>query len=140
MRSAARTVSTVSLFTSPMILTASPGPGKGCRFTISSGKPNSLPTSLTSSLKRFLNGSINSKSMSSGNPPTLWWLFIRAASLVPDSITSGYKVPCTRKRASSIPAAASSNKRIKSSPIIFLFSSGSNTPFNCSKNLSAAWM
>ncbi len=38
--------------------------------------------------------------MSSGRPPTLWCDLIVAASAVPDSITSGYKVPCTRNLAS----------------------------------------
>ena len=42
--------------------------------------------------------------MSSGSPPTLWWLLMRAASFVPDSITSGYSVPCTRNRAVREPA------------------------------------
>ena len=37
--------------------------------------------------------------MSSGSPPTLWWDLILAASRVPDSMTSGYSVPCTRNRA-----------------------------------------
>ena len=34
--------------------------------------------------------------MSSGSPPTLWCDLMVAASAVPDSITSGYKVPWTR--------------------------------------------
>ncbi len=36
--------------------------------------------------------------MSSGRPPTLWWLLMTAACAVPLSITSGYSVPWTRKR------------------------------------------
>ena len=34
-------------------------------------------------------GSMRSNCMSSGRPPTLWWLLILAASLVPDSMMSG---------------------------------------------------
>ena len=35
--------------------------------------------------------------MSSGRPPTLWWDLILAASLVPDSMMSGYRVPCDQE-------------------------------------------
>ncbi len=48
-----------------------------------------MPTVRTSSLKRSRRGSTRSKSMSSGSPPTLWWLLILAAVREPDSITSG---------------------------------------------------
>ena len=66
--------------------------------------------------------------MSSGSPPTLWWLLILAASFVPDSMTSGYSVPCTRNLASASPPAASSNTRMNSSPMALRLSSGSVTP------------
>src|SRR2546430_982886 len=42
-QSAARRVSSRSRVTSPMMRTASPGPGKGCRWTMSSGSPNAEP-------------------------------------------------------------------------------------------------
>jgi hypothetical protein len=76
--------------------------------------------------------------MSSGRPPTLWWLLILAACAVPDSITSGYSVPCTRKRASSMPPLASSKMRMNSSPMALRLSSGSVTPASLSKKRSAA--
>ena len=57
---------------SPIILIASPGPGKGCLNTKFSGIPNSKPIFLTSSLNKLRNGStISLKSTCSGNPPTL---------------------------------------------------------------------
>ena len=44
----------------------------------------------TSSLNSRRRGSmISLKSTQSGRPPTLWWLLMTAATLVPDSITSG---------------------------------------------------
>ena len=48
--------------------------------------------------------------MSSGSPPTLWWLLITDAvpSVPPLSITSGYSVPCTRNSASVSPPVCSS--------------------------------
>ena len=48
-----------------------PGPGNGCLFIISSGKPKEAPTFRTSSLKSFLSGSTNLNCKSFGNPPTL---------------------------------------------------------------------
>src|SRR4030042_3765954 len=85
-----------SSVTSPIILIARPGPGKGCLQTISSGRPSSIPIFLISSLNNNLKGSINLIFISSGSPPTLWCDFILAASLVPLSMTSEYSVPCTR--------------------------------------------
>ena len=126
------------MVTSPMIRTASPGPGKGWRHTISSGRPSSSPTARTSSLNRSRSGSTNSRRMSAGRPPTLWWLLMRAASRVPDSITSGYSVPCTRKRASEWSAATSSNTRMKVSPMVRRLASGSVTPARAFRNRSAA--
>ena len=41
--------------------TARPGPGKGCRSTISSGRPSARPTARTSSLNRKFSGSTSSK-------------------------------------------------------------------------------
>ena len=87
--SAARRISARSGVTSPMMRTASPGPGKGWRQTISSGRPSSSPTARTSSLNNCRSGSTSSKAMSSGSPPTLWWDLMLAASFVPDSMTSG---------------------------------------------------
>ena len=84
------------LVISPIILTANPGPGNGCLSTTIVDKPNLRPTSLTSSLNKFLNGSKSFNFISLGNPPTLWCDLIVTAgpcSDPPDSITSGYKVP-----------------------------------------------
>ena len=65
-------------------------PGNGWRHTISSGRPSSSPTRRTSSLNRARSGSTSSKVMSSGRPPTLWWvLMVDAPVPPPDSITSG---------------------------------------------------
>ena len=58
----------------------------------------------------------------------MWWLLILAASLVPDSITSGYSVPCTRKRASLWSAATSSKTLMKVSPMILRFCLGVGDP------------
>ena len=68
--------------------------------------------------------------MSSGSPPTLWWLLITAAvpSLPPDSMRSGYSVPWTRNSASDRPPVCSSKMRMNSSPIALRFSSGSTIP------------
>ena len=66
--------------------------------------------------------------MSSGSPPTLWWLLIFAAVRDPDSITSEYRVPCTRNRASDSLAASASKMRMNSRPIVLRFSSGSVMP------------
>ena len=68
--------------TSPMILIASPGPGKGWRQTIRSGIPSSSPTRRTSSLKSSRSGSTSFIFMSAGSPPTLWWLLIDSATPV----------------------------------------------------------
>jgi len=89
MVSAWRSVARRSGVTSPMMRTPRPGPGKGWRQTISGGRPSSSPTRRTSSLNRARRGSTSSKSKSSGSPPTLWWDLMRAASGVPDSMTSG---------------------------------------------------
>src|SRR6478672_6496564 len=62
---------TFSGVTSPIILTASPGPGKGCRFSKIAGTSNNFATLLTSSLYRLLSGSIILKLRSFGRPPTL---------------------------------------------------------------------
>ena len=71
MASAARTMATRSRVMAPITRTPNPGPGKGWRQVISSGSPSCAPTARTSSLNRSRNGSTNSKSMSSGKPPTL---------------------------------------------------------------------
>ena len=88
---------------------AKPGPGKGWRATISSGRPSSRPTARTSSLNSSRSGSTSLNFRSSGRPPTLWWLLMFAAPVPPpDSTTSGYSVPCTRKSISSSPPPAAS--------------------------------
>ena len=72
---------------------ANPGPGNGCLCIIVSGNPSSNPTSLTSSLNKYLNGSTNENFISSGRPPTLWWVFIVTDCLLTSdllSITSGF--------------------------------------------------
>ena len=138
-RSAARSRSRRSPVTSPMIRTPSPGPGKGWRQTISSGSPSSSPTLRTSSLNNQRSGSTRSNSMSSGRPPTLWWDLMVDALPWPDSMTSGYSVPCTRYLASpACSRAACSKTRMNSRPMILRFSSGSVTPARCSRNWSAA--
>src|SRR5262249_14791726 len=79
MASASRSTSRRCLVIGPRQRTARPGPGKGCRQTVSSGKPNSLPSVRTSSLNRSLSGSISSKPNSAGRPPTLWCVLVVAA-------------------------------------------------------------
>ena len=66
-----RTISNLSSVISPNTRIPKPGPGNGCLHTKCSGIPNSIPKARTSSLNNVLIGSINSNSMSSGNPPTL---------------------------------------------------------------------
>ena len=146
MRSAARKVSNRSSVTSPMIRIPRPGPGNGCRFTISSGKPSSRPTARTSSLNSNRNGSTSWNSRSSGNPPTLWWLLMFAVPAPPpDSTTSGYNVPCTKNSTAPTVSAGSSantkptarsNDRMNSLPIAFRFASGSVTPASLDKKAS----
>ena len=55
----------------PGILIARPGPGNGCLDIISLLNPSSNPSFLTSSLKRYFNGSTNLSFIFFGNPPTL---------------------------------------------------------------------
>ena len=63
-----------------------------------------------------------------------------AAVGVPLSITSGYSVPCTRKRGfgGSSLRASSSNTLTNSCPMVFLFFSGSTIPRSLPRNLSRA--
>ncbi len=77
--------------------------------------------------------------MSSGRPPTLWWLLMFAAVCEPDSITSGYSVPCTRNLAPVCSRATSSNTRMNSSPIALRLPSGSVTPASFARNRSCAF-
>ena len=80
--------------------------------------------------------------MSSGRPPTLWWVLISALSPPPDSTMSGYSVPCTRKRGASDAResrAASSNTRMNVSPMILRLRSGSTTSSSAPRNRSAAF-
>ena len=78
--------------------------------------------------------------MRSGRPPTLWWLLIVAAGPrnETDSITSGYSVPCARKRTSGRVAASSSNTSMKAWPMMRRFRSGSSTPASRRRKRSAA--
>ena len=57
MLSASFKISSLSSVISPIILIANPGPGNGCLKTKFSGKPNSKPVCLTSSLNKSLRGS-----------------------------------------------------------------------------------
>ena len=52
-------------------------------------------------------------------------------------MTSGYIVPCAKKCMSFNFVASASKTSIKVLPIIFLFCSGSSTPFKCLKNTSS---
>ena len=122
-----------------MMRTPSPGPGNGWRHTISSGRPSSSPTLRTSSLNRLRSGSTSSKSMSSGRPPTLWWLLMRGrVAACPTRSRRGRACPARGTGRPRCPPAASSNTRMNSSPIALRFSSGSMTPASRSKNRSAA--
>ncbi len=128
---------------SPRMRTASPGPGNGCRQTSGEGIPNISPTRRTSSLKRSRSGSISVKRMRFGIPPTLWWVLMTRAALgswpCADSMTSGYRVPWTRKEGRGWIARASfSKRRINSLPIIFRFRSGLMTPLRCLRKCRAA--
>ena len=55
---------------------AEPGPGERLAPHDLVGQAELVPTRRTSSLNRLRSGSTSSKSMSSGRPPTLWWLLI----------------------------------------------------------------
>ena len=66
--------------TSPMIRTPSPGPGNGWRHTISSGRPSSCAEPAHLVLEQVAQRLDQLAGvMSSGRPPTLWWLLITAA-------------------------------------------------------------
>src|ERR1700709_2234787 len=56
----------------PTVRIPSPGPGKGCRQTIRSGRPSSAPTARTSSLNSIRSGSTSLNLRASGRPPPLW--------------------------------------------------------------------
>ena len=122
---------------------ARPGPGNGWRATISSGRPSSRPTARTSSLNSSRSGSTSLNLRSSGSPPTLWWLLMFAVpEPPPDSTTSGYSVPCTRKSTSdpvspTMSRTAPSNARMNSRPMILRLPSGLVTPESASRNRSA---
>ena len=69
----------------------------------------------------------------------MWWDLIVAAPVPPpDSMTSEYSVPWTRKFASPIFAASSSKTRMNSAPIALRFVSGSLTPFSRARKRSSA--
>src|SRR6266567_2951607 len=99
MASTRRSRSSRSSVTGPRTRIARPGPGKGCRPTISSGRPSSRPTCRTSSLNNSRSGSMSFHGRLGGRPPTLWWVLMVADGpplADVDSMTSGYSVPCTR--------------------------------------------
>ncbi len=91
MASALRSRASRSSVTSPSTRMARPGPGKGWRFTEASGSPSSRPSRRTSSLKSSRNGSTSPSFITSGSPPTLWWLLMVALGPLKetDSMTSG---------------------------------------------------
>ena len=123
-----------------MMRMASPGPGKGWRNTSRRGRPSSSPSWRTSSLKRPLSGSMTPlKPMSSGSPPTLWWLLITAL-LAPLSTMSGYIVPWARNSGEPHSRAASSKVRTNSSPMSLRLRSGSVTPAMRRRKRSCASM
>mmetsp|Transcript_18086 Transcript_18086/g.45352 ORF Transcript_18086/g.45352 Transcript_18086/m.45352 type:complete len:238 (+) Transcript_18086:407-1120(+) len=143
--SASLNTSALSRVTSPPTMRiARPGPGNGCRMMLSSCSPSSRPRERTSSLNRSRSGSISPLNFSlSGSPPTLWWLLITLLGPLKLvlSITSGYKVPCSRYvRSMGKPLSfiARSNASMKSLPITFLFLSGSVIPASASKNSALA--
>ena len=65
--------------------------GKGLSVDHVVGQARSFPTVRTSSLKSSLKGSMSSRFILLGSPPTLWWLFIVAEGPLKEtlSITSG---------------------------------------------------
>ena len=64
--------------------------GPGCRQMMKSGMPSSIATLRTSSLNSSRRGSMSASFMTSGSPPTLWWLLMFAVPVPPpDSTTSG---------------------------------------------------
>ena len=71
MKSAFLRIEIFSFVMLPGILIAKPGPGNGCRRSISFGKDNYAPSFLTSSLNKNLSGSIRLKFIFFGKPPTL---------------------------------------------------------------------
>ncbi|MDB4880751.1 MAG: hypothetical protein JWL60_2197 [Gemmatimonadetes bacterium] len=121
---------------------ARPGPGKGWRPTISSGRPSSRPTLRTSSLNSSRSGSMSANCIPGFSPPTLWCvLIVTDAPPVGEllSITSGYRVPCTRNFAC-VPAVAvaSSNTSMKVWPIARRFASGSSMPARAARKRADA--
>ena len=69
--------------TSPMMRTARPGPGNGCRCDDVLGQAEHAPSSRTSSLNSARSGSISASSIVSGKPPTLWCDLILCPALLP---------------------------------------------------------
>jgi hypothetical protein len=65
-------------------------------------------------------------------------LIVAAPVPPPDSMTSEYSVPCTRKRASPIFAASSSKTRMNSAPMSLRLRSGSVTPRSLSRKRVSA--
>src|SRR3989304_2418318 len=72
MKSALRRISSFSAVTSPMQRMARPGPGKGCRQTMSVSRPSSSPTRRTSSLKRKRRGSGSFSVIAGRGAPARW--------------------------------------------------------------------
>ena len=91
-----------SAVTSPMIRMPSPGPGKGCRQTISARQAQLLADPAHLVLEQRAQRLDQLKPRSAGSPPTLWWDLMLAVPVPPpDSTTSGYSVPCTRNSTAS---------------------------------------
>jgi len=119
----------------PLLFVSQRPAGEGLSVCYPIRQAEFFPIALTSSLYRSASGSIIFRLYFSGRPPTLWWLLMVAALCMPDSILSGYIVPWTRNPDFIFPAS-SSKMRMKSSPIIFLFFSGSVTPLRAEKKRS----
>ncbi len=101
--------------------------------------PARRPAARTSSLNRSRSGSTSSKSMSSGRPPTLWWLLILAAWLVARLDDVGVERALHQEAGVGRDRLPTSSKtRMNSSPMVLRFSSGSMTPSSRSKKRSAA--
>ena len=86
--SAALSIARFSLVKGSITLTARPGPGNGCLWTMLSGRPSSVPISRTSSLYKSLIGSQSSNTIPLGSA-RLWcdliWplVSIQSGAIVP---------------------------------------------------------
>ena len=130
-----------------MIRTARPGPGNGCRQTISAGRPSSRPTWRTSSLNSARSGSTSSNAEVRGQPADvvvrldagragaaagLHHVGVeRALDQEADRVSPW--LPAARP---AISRAACSNARMNSRPMILRFCSGSVTPASAATKLA----